>query len=261
MQAAILPIHAGWFWIQQGYRICRQQPLAMFFWSMTLGLLITFSYLIPLFGQMALIIATPSLTFMTLSACRRIEAGEAMQFGMWTQPLRDPSVRKRLIVLGITYLGCSIAAGVVATLPYLGSLTAAIEGQAQVDELALLQAMRAPLLTFGLFYILISMLFWHAPALIGWHGVPMKRALFYSMVACWRNKWAFMLYGISWGAIFLGVQFASSFLIALGLSAPVMQLLLTPLNIAIAAVLYASFYPAYISVFRPEEQPVEASAD
>src|SRR5690606_3146329 len=73
MQAAILPIHAGWFWIHQGYRICMKQPLAMFFWSMTLGLLITFSYLIPIFGQMALIIATPSFTFITLGACRRID--------------------------------------------------------------------------------------------------------------------------------------------------------------------------------------------
>jgi len=248
MQAAILPIHAGWFWIQQGYRICRSQPLAMFFWSMTLGLLITFSYLIPLFGQMALIIATPSFTFMTLSACRRIEAGEAMQLGMWTQPLRDPDVRKRLIVLGLAYLGCCLLGGLLATLPFLGSLTTALDGQ--VDELALLQAMRAPLLTFGLLYIMISMLFWHAPALIGWHGIPMKQALFFSMVACWRNKWAFMLYGLSWGAIFLGVQFAGVFLVMLGISAPMMQLLMTPVNIGIAAVLYASFYPAYVSVFR-----------
>lgn len=250
MQAAILPIHAGWFWIQHGYRICRSQPLAMFFWSMTLGLLITFSYLIPLFGQMALIIATPSLTFMTLSACRRIDAGEAMQLGMWTEPLRERSVRKRLLVLGLAYLGCCLAGGVVATLPFLGSLTAALEGQGQIDELALLQAMQAPLLTFGLLYILISMLFWHAPALIGWHGVPMGQALFFSMVACWRNKWAFLLYGLSWGAIFLSVQMAGVFLTMLGLSAPVMQLLMTPVNIAVAAVLYASFYPAYVSVFR-----------
>lgn len=248
MQAAILPIHAGWFWIQQGYRICRSQPLAMFFWSMTLGLLISFSYLIPLFGQIALIIATPSLTFITLSACRRIDVGEVMQLGMWTRPLRDRDVRRRLMALGLAYLGCCLAGGLLATLPFLGNLTAALEGQ--VDELALLHAMRAPMLAFALLYILISMLFWHAPALIGWHAVPMKRALFYSMVACWRNKWAFLLYGISWGAIFLAAQFVGVFLVMLGLSAAAVQLLMTPLNIAIAAVLYASFYPAYVSIFH-----------
>ncbi len=253
MQAAILPINAGWFWIYQGYVICRRQPLAMFFWSMTLGLLITFSYLVPLFGQMALIIATPSFTFMTLAACRRIDAGEPMQLGMWSKPLREGNTRKRLFVLGLAYLACCLAGGVIATLPFLGSLTAAIEGQGQIDELALLQAMRAPMLTFGVLYLLISMLFWHAPALIGWHGVPMSQALFFSMVACWRNKWAFLLYGVSWAAIFFGVQMFGVLLSILGLPESALQLLMMPVNIAVAAVLYASFYPAYVSVFRYAE--------
>lgn len=249
IQAAILPVNAGWYWIQEGYRICRRQPMAMFFWSMTLGVLITFSYLVPLFGQMALIIATPSFTFMTLSACRRIDAGQPMQLGMWSQPLRDAAVRKRLFVLGLAYLACCIAGGLIATVPFLGSLTAAIEGQAQIDEIALLHAMQGPLLTFGILYLLISMLFWHAPALIGWHGIPMSQALFFSMVACWRNKWAFLLYGLSWAAVFFGVQMIGVLLTTLGISPAFVQLLMTPVNIAVAAVLYASFYPAYVSVF------------
>lgn len=222
----------------------------MFFWSMTLGLLITFSYLIPIFGQMALIIATPSLTFITLSACQRIELGEAMQLGMWTLPLRDSNVRKRLFLLGLAYLVSCLAGGVLATLPFLDSLTGALEGATEIDDIELLRAMQAPMLTFGVLYVLISMLFWHAPALIGWHGIPMKQALFFSMVACWRNKWAFLLYGLSWAAIFFAVQMAATLLMVLGLSAGVMQLLMTPVNIAVAAVLYASFYPAYVSVFR-----------
>ena len=253
MQAAILPINAGWFWIDQGYRICRRQPLAMFFWSMTLSMLISLSYLVPLFGQMALIIATPSLTFMTLAACRRIDSGQPMQLGMWTRPLRDARVRKRLFVLGLAYLASCFAGGLLATLPFLDTLTAAIEGQGQIDEYALLQAMRAPMITFGVLYVLISMLFWHAPALIGWHGVPLGQALFFSMVACWRNKWAFLLYGITWAAIFIGIQLLASLLVGLGLSATFLQFLMLPVNVAITAVLYASFYPAYVSVFRSAE--------
>lgn len=227
-----------------------KQPLAMFFWSMTLGLLITFSYLIPIFGQMALIIATPSFTFITLAACQRIDSGEAMQLGMWTLPLRDRNVRKRLLLLGLAYLLCCLAGGVLATLPYLDALTTALEGATEIDDIALLRAMQGPMLTFGVLYVLISMFFWHAPALIGWHGIPMKQALFFSMVACWRNKWAFLLYGLSWVAIFFAVQMAATLLMVLGLSPDMVQLLMTPVNIAVAAVLYASFYPAYVSVFR-----------
>lgn len=222
----------------------------MFFWSMTLGLLITFSYLIPIFGQMALIIATPSFTFITLAACQRIDSGEAMQLGMWTLPLRDRNVRKRLLLLGLACLLCCLAGGVLATLPYLDALTTALEGATEIDDIALLRAMQGPMLTFGVLYVLISMFFWHAPALIGWHGIPMKQALFFSMVACWRNKWAFLLYGLSWVAIFFAVQMAATLLMVLGLSPDMVQLLMTPVNIAVAAVLYASFYPAYVSVFR-----------
>lgn len=250
MQAAILPAGAGWQWIQDGYRICRKQPLAMFFWSMTLGLIITFSYLIPFLGQVALIIATPSLTFITLSACRRIDAGQPMQLGMWTQPLRDGTVRRRLFILGLAYLGSCLAGGLIATVPFLDGISAALEGSGAIDEVALLHALRAPLITFGVLYLLISMLFWHAPALIGWHGVPLGQALFFSMVACWRNKWGFLLYGLSWGAIFFAMQMAGVFFTMIGISAALTQLLMTPLNIAVTAVLYASFYPAYVSIFQ-----------
>jgi len=179
-----------------------------------------------------------------------MDAGEPMQRGMWTQPLRAPGVRKRLMLRGLAYLGCCFAGGVIATLPFLGNLTAVMDAPGQIDEVALLRAMQAPMLTFGLIYVLISMFFWHAPALIGWHGVPMGQALFFSMVACWRNKWAFLLYGISWGAIFIAVQLVGAFFTMIGISPAVVQLLLTPVNIAVAAVLYASFYPAYVSVFR-----------
>lgn len=250
MQAAILPAGAGWQWIQDGYRICRKQPLAMFFWSMTLGLIITFSYLIPFLGQVALIIATPSLTFITLSACRRIDAGQPMQLGMWTQPLRDGTVRRRLFILGLAYLGSCLAGGLIATVPFLDGISAALEGSGAIDEVALLHALQAPLITFGVLYLLISMLFWHAPALIGWHGVPLGQALFFSMVACWRNKWGFLLYGLSWGAIFFAMQMAGVFFTMIGISAALTQLLMTPLNIAVTAVLYASFYPAYVSIFQ-----------
>src|SRR5690606_39055638 len=114
---------------------------------------------------------------------------------------------------------------------------------------ALLAAMRGPFVTFGLIYVAISALFWHAPALIGWHGIKMSQALFFSMVACWRNKWPFLAYGASWATIFFGVQMAGSLIASMGISAGAVQVLLTPVNIIIAAVLYCSFYPAYVSVF------------
>ncbi len=249
MQAAVLPFAAGWRWIQEGLALFKRQPMAMFFWSLVTGLLITASYLIPLFGQMALIASVPLLTFITLNACRHIAHGRIMQPGMWLQPLRDAGVRKRLLRLGFTYLGVCLLGGLLSTLPFMDTLMQAVGTEGQVDEAAFVEAIRGPFLTFAVIYLLISALFWHAPALVGWHGIRLSQALFFSMVACWRNKWPFLLYGVSWAAIFVLVQTLGDLLIAMGLGQGLSQILLTPVNIAIAAVLYCSFYPTYMSVF------------
>lgn len=249
MQAATLPITAGWLWIQNGFQLFKRQPMAMFFWSLMTGFLITVSYLIPLFGQMLLIAATPILTFITLSACRNISNGKPMLLTMWLEPLREQATRRRLLALGLAYLIFCLAGGFFATLPFLDSLMSAINVNGAIDETALITAMRGPFITFALLYVVISALFWHAPALIGWHHIKMSQALFFSMVACWRNKWPFLAYGASWAAIFFAIQMAGSFITAMGISPGAVQVLLTPVNIIVAAVLYCSFYPAYHSVF------------
>jgi hypothetical protein len=249
MQAAILPMSAGWYWIQQGFTLFKRQPLAMFFWSLVTSFLITVGYMVPLLGQMILIIITPMLTFIILNACRRVAQGQTMLLPMWLEPLRSRDVRKRLLALGLAYMVCCLGAGLLATLPFLGSLSGSVTANGTLDEQALFHAMQWPLLTFGLLYVLVSALFWHAPALIGWHGIRMSQALFFSMVACWRNKWPFLLYGAVWAGIFAAVQWLGVMASSLGVSASAVQVLLTPLNIIIAAVLYCSFYPAYVSVF------------
>ena len=249
MQAAILPFSAGWQWINEGIRLFRRQPMAMFFWSLVTGLLITLTYLIPLLGQMALIAAMPALTFITLNACRNIEQGRHIMPGMWLEPLRNAVARKGLFRLGLAYLACCLLGGLVATLPFLDTLMQAVDSNGQIDAKALVDAVQGPFFTFAVIYVIISGLFWHAPALVGWHGIKMSQALFFSMVACWRNKWPFLLYGASWAAIFMATQLLDSFLITLGLSLEVAQLLMMPVNLLVAALLYCSFYPTYMSVF------------
>ena len=217
------------------------------------GLLITISYLIPLFGQMALIAATPLLTFVTLCACRHIAKGHPMLLSMWLEPLGNTNVRRRLIGLGFAYLTCCLLGGFLATLPFIDQLMAAIGPDGSIDEIALMQAVRGPFITFSLLYIVISALFWHAPALIGWHGIRFTQALFFSMVACWRNKWPFLLYGTTWAGIFFLVQLLGTSMTVLGITPATVQIILTPVNIIIAAVLYCSFYPAYYSIFGANE--------
>jgi len=252
MQAAILPLTAGWFWIAQGYRLFLRQPLTLFLWGMTTVVLISSSYLVPLLGQIALIAATPTLTFITLSACRHVAHGHTMQWTMWLAPVRP--VGARLFKLGLTYLLASLTAGFIAVLPFLGQLFAAVGDAGVLDAQALVQAMVGPFIVFFVLYLMISALFWHAPALMAWHNLPLSRALFFSMVACWRNKWPFLLYGLSWGGIFFAVQFVTGVLLDAKLAPATVQLLLTPVNILVLTILYCSFYPTYVSVFGASDR-------
>jgi len=223
--------------------------MPLFFWSLVMGFLITASYLIPLFGQMALIGLTPMLTFVTLSACRHISAGRPMLLTTWLEPLRDRDRRRRLLRLGLAYLFACMAGGFLATLPFLPQMLDVVDANSQLDEAMVMAVMRGPFLAFSAIYILISALFWHAPALMGWHGIRLGQALFFSMVACWRNKWPLLLYGLSWATIFWGMQMIGVLLTGIGLSPAMAQMLMTPLNLFVAAILYCSFYPAYVSVF------------
>ena len=45
---------------------------------------------------------------------------------------------------------------------------------------------------------LLSVPFWHAPALVWWHGQGLAQSLFSSTLACWRNKGAFTIFGVAW---------------------------------------------------------------
>src|SRR3546814_14835330 len=150
MQAATLPLRSGWQWIQDGFALLRRQPMAMFFWSLVTGFLITISYLIPLLGQMALIIVTPLLTFITLCACRHIATGHPMLLTLWLEPLKDAEAKTRLLGLGVAYLICCLAGGFLATLPFTDALMQSIHADGSIHPLDLIHPLRGPFNAFTL---------------------------------------------------------------------------------------------------------------
>lgn len=177
-----------------------------------------------------------------------------MMPGMWLAPLKVQGTAGALLRLGLAYLGSTLAAAFAAVLPFLSQLLAAIDRQTGTpDYQALSQIMGGPLIVFGLLYVVISALFWHAPALIGWHRLPLRRALFYSMVACWRNKFPIVVYVGSWGALFFGLHGVLDGLLAAGTSTDTLAWIAVPLDILMTALLYCSFYPIYDSIFQARQ--------
>jgi len=251
MQAASLSASSGIQWIKDGWRIFRLQPLALFTWAMFISFLLMVSTMIPPIGPIIFIVLMPAISFVTLSACRQVSAGKSLSAGMWMQPLQQKGIFKRLVIAGLLYMAANLFAGLLAFLPFSGQVSEAIQSMSSANDLMpLLDAVQAPMMLFGLLYLIVAAFFWYCPALIGWHQRGLTQSLLYSAIACWRNKWAFMVYGASWVAIFLLVDLGTGLLVSLGLSVKTAATLQIPINILIGSVLYCSFYPSYVSVFE-----------
>src|SRR5699024_5852993 len=149
MQAATLPITAGWQWISDGWALFKRQPLAMVTWSLFIAVLFNFSYMLPILGQVILIGLTPLLTFLALCACRRISQGDYMGLGLWLQPLKNnPTIKAPLIKLGVIYLAFNLIAAILATLPFLDALSGVFDASGEVNPDAIGAAIRGPFITF-----------------------------------------------------------------------------------------------------------------
>ncbi len=76
-----------------------------------------------------------------------------------------------------------------------------IAGKLPTLEMARDSGSRTAMLVFLMLQLPLSLMFWHAPALVHWHQVPPLKSVFFSLVACMRNFWAFTLFGLAWMAI------------------------------------------------------------
>ncbi len=259
MQAIALNALSGWRWVNDGWALFRTQPLAFFSWAMFISLLLMVASITPPIGPILFVILMPAVTVVTLSAGRHAAQGHKMLLNMWLEPLKLSGVFKRLVGMGALYLVICLLLGLLAFAPFAAEVSEALKSMTDANNLMpLLEAVRTPMLIFAVFYMLMAAIFWYAPILVAWHQISIFRALFFSGIACWRNKWVFLVYGLCWLAIFLAIDSALSLLVWIGLPSTIAATVQVPINIVGGAVLYCSFYPSYASVFmttEPEQLP------
>lgn len=160
-----------------------------------------------------------------------------------------------LLILGAGYTVCFglirlLAFVVLGTQPSIDLEEARTQGDnAQLELVTQYLVQKTALMTAA--SIPVILLFWYAPILVVWHGMKPLQALFSSWVAVWRNKAAFVVYGLGWLLLSLGLTSGLSLLLfALG----VPQLVLAAVNIVmlatVMAISFCTFYPSYTSVFE-----------
>ena len=71
------------------------------------------------------------------------------------------------------------------------------------EELVLQSGFQAAMWVTLALYLPLSLMFWHAPALVHWHGVTPVKSVFFSFMACYKNFGAFTVYGLVWVGVFV----------------------------------------------------------
>jgi len=160
---------------------------------------------------------------------------------------------RAMIVLGAIYAACVFAiawlAALIVPIPTEGKSTMEIF---ESDEFGLNVVLTAFL------YLPVAIAFWHAPALVHWYGVPPGKSLFFSFVACLRNARAFLVYGLTWMGIVVGIVLASGLAAAISpwLSGVVFGAASTIATIAFYVSIYFTFRDSFLEeAENPGETP------
>jgi hypothetical protein len=261
MQLIEVPAKTGYVWFRQGIWLFRKNPLAFLTIFFTYLVAMTLISRIPLVGTVLPLAFIPGVAVGFMAACRDTIAGKPVFPTVLADGFRSYGgvAARRLAVLGVLYIvgmalvfaGSALADGGVLFKLMMGS--AEVAPQALADD-----AFKRAALVALAFYVPVSMLFWFAPVLAAWHDVPPVKAMFFSVVSCWRNRGAFIVYAALWFASAIIVSFGLSMLIqALG-AGDYMLAVLMPASVILSTMLYCSFYATYRGCFgvpTPESKP------
>src|SRR5205807_2043559 len=100
-----------------------------------------------------------------------------------------------MYMVGVTLLSVIPYIGVVVPLPEKIDLRELSMDPTYQARSVLMLALSTP----------VSLLFWHAPALVHWYGISPAKSLFFSGVAVMRNLGAMTLYGAGWIVLTLAI--------------------------------------------------------
>jgi hypothetical protein len=236
-----VPARSGLQWALQGMRTFWKQPLAMsglFFLFMAL---VSLASMLPFIGGVLALVLMPAFTAGLMAATQSITEGRfPMPATLWLA-LRPGPRRKPMLQLGALYAAGFLLLMALSMLVDGGQFARVyLAGEVIRPELVQADSFQAALWVSMLLYMPLSMLFWHAPALVLWQDVSPLKSLFFSWMGCWRNKGAFLVYSLVWGAVF-GVAVVVSMVTSSLMGDPQMTLsVMMPLALMVAAMFFTS---------------------
>lgn len=247
-------------WVRQGFATLARRPMPF------VGLVSTFVFAMALSIRfpwllMLLVAALPMISLGFMNATRLATDPSTTTLAAFVAPLKPGHPQARaLLRMTLIYVVASVLAGLISSLAYGDAFGALVEAETsdKPNPGAIAERLADPRLFTGMLVqlglaTLLSVPFWHAPALIYWGGQGLAQALFSSTIACWRNRGAFVLYGLTFGGLVFAVTLLGGMLLGLLGTGAVVAMLALAISLVIPAAFYASLYFTFGGCFESAE--------
>lgn len=255
MKLNIVPARTGLLWVKLGFKTFLQQPLAMsglFFMFMAV---LSIATLVPFIGAALALGLLPAATLGLMAATQEATKGKFPMPSILISAFRAGQQRLRaILVLGALYaVGFLILMGISALIDGGQFAKLYLVGGKISQDMVTQDNFQLAMWVTMLLYIPLSLLFWHAPALVHWHGVPPVKSLFFSLMACYKNWAALAVYGLAWAAIFVMAMVLLT-LVAVLLGNPnIAVTALFPVALVVMAMFFTSIYFTFRDSFTETE--------
>lgn len=257
MKLHIVPARTGFQWVKLGAQTFFRQPLAMaglfFMFMATVSVL----SLVPVIGTLLSLALVPAATLGLMAASREAQQGRfPMPTTMVTAFRAGPANTRSMLILGAMYAAALMLVFGVGALfaPEVAPVVDMPDGEVTPERVRAL--FNNPGLWAALvLYVPVVMAFWHAPALVHWHKVTPLKSLFFSLMACWANKGAMLLYGLGWMAVIMMAGVVMNLLAVLLGGTALLNLVIYPMVLLLAAMFHTSIWFTVRDSFVTEEGP------
>lgn len=252
-----VPARNGVLWVRHGLKVFQRKPLALtglFGMFMFLGFALM---LIPALGPLLLLAMLPLVSLGFMLATHQVLQAQTPNAAVFLAPLQlTPERRNTQLVLGVSYALATVAIMFFSDWLDGGSFAALQDllGKGDVDEKTLEAALAEPRLFWGSLTrlslaTLLSIPFWHAPALVHWGGQGALQALFSSTLGVWRNKTAFALSALCWGGLALALSSLLTLVFSLLGLGKLVPMMILPAGLMLSTVFYSSLYFTFVDCF------------
>ena len=244
MKLNIVPARTGLLWVRQGIKTFFGQPLAMsglFFMFMAVLSLAT---LVPFVGAALALALLPAATLGLMAATQEASKGKFPMPSILISAFRAGQQRKQaMLVLGGLYaVGFLAMMGISALIDGGQFAKLYLVGGKITEEMVRRGDFQVAMWVTLVLYLPLSLMFWHAPALVHWHGVSPVKSLFFSFMACYKNKGALTVFGLAWVGLFVLAAVVVSIIAAVFGDANVAALAMFPVALVIVAMFFTSIY-------------------